>query len=49
MDGGKTRLPLRWPQQETGKTAAFLIPSCPVDTYRTSKEAFAKRSVPAPS
>jgi hypothetical protein len=32
MDGGKTRLPFRWPQQETGKTAASLVPSRPVDT-----------------
>jgi hypothetical protein len=31
-DGTKTRLPLRWPQWETGKTIAFLMPSRPVDT-----------------
>ena len=31
-DGGKARLPFRWPQRETGKTTEFLIPSRPVDT-----------------
>jgi hypothetical protein len=31
-DGKKARLPFRWPQRETGKTAMFLMPSGPVNT-----------------
>gem|GEM_PF-5281774 len=31
-DGEEARLPLRWPKQETGKTALFSIPSSPADT-----------------
>ena len=31
-DGIQARLPMRWPKQETRKTAPFLVPSRPVNT-----------------
>lgn len=45
-DGGKARLPLRWPQRETGKTTEFLIPSRPVDTRTAINKHNGVRKVP---
>jgi len=33
-DGTDARLPIRWPQPETGKIAAFAVPSGPVGSRR---------------